>query len=94
MVYRGIAQAELTGAQVHMLHVWTAGSVELNRQAQKRGIQVTGEACPHHFTLWDKYLLDQNSNHKMSPPLRSQLGVTDDTRVSNIFLERWLRPCG
>jgi dihydroorotase len=71
MVFREIALAELTGARVHILHVSTAGSVELIRRGKKRGVRVTGEACPHHFTLTDKCLRSFDSNFKMAPPLRT-----------------------
>jgi dihydroorotase len=72
MVYREIALAELTGARVHILHVSTAGSVELIRRGKQRGVRVTGEACPHHFTLTDKCLRTFDSNYKMAPPLRTE----------------------
>jgi dihydroorotase len=72
MVYREIALAELTGARVHILHVSTAGSVELIRRGKRRGVRVTGEACPHHFTLTDKCLRTFDSNYKMAPPLRTE----------------------
>ena len=48
MVHRDIALVELTGGRLHILHVSTAGSVDLIRRARKRGVPVTGEACPHH----------------------------------------------
>ncbi|MBI1917268.1 MAG: dihydroorotase, partial [Planctomycetes bacterium] len=72
MVYREIALARLTGARVHILHVSSAGSVELVRRGKERGIRVTGEACPHHFTLTDECLATYDSNFKMSPPLRTR----------------------
>lgn len=75
MVYREIALAEITGAHIHILHVSTAGSVELIRQGKKKGIKVTGEACPHHLTLTDEYLGSFNANYKMAPPLRAQSDV-------------------
>jgi dihydroorotase len=53
IVARNILLAELTGARVHCQHLSAAGSVELLRQAKKRGLPVSGEACPHHFTLTD-----------------------------------------
>jgi dihydroorotase len=53
IVARNILLAELTGARVHCQHISTAGSVELLRAARKRGVLVSGEACPHHFTLTD-----------------------------------------
>src|SRR5438093_10325372 len=72
MVHRDIALAELTGARLHILHVSTAGSVELIRHGKQRGVRVTGEACPHHFTLTDACLHTFDSNFKMSPPLRTR----------------------
>src|SRR4051812_36806559 len=53
IVARNILLAESTGARVHCQHLSTAGSVELLRQAKKKGLPVSGEACPHHFTLTD-----------------------------------------
>jgi dihydroorotase len=53
IVARNILLAELTGAHVHCQHLSTAGSVELLRAAKKRGVPISGEACPHHFTLTD-----------------------------------------
>ena len=53
IVARNILLAELTGAHVHCQHLSAAGSVRLLREAKKRGIPISGEACPHHFTLTD-----------------------------------------
>jgi dihydroorotase len=53
IVARNILLAEVTGARIHCQHVSTAGSVELLRIARQRGLPVSGEACPHHFTLTD-----------------------------------------
>jgi dihydroorotase len=53
IVARNILLAELTGARVHCQHISSAGSVQLLREAKKRGVPVSGEACPHHFTLTD-----------------------------------------
>src|SRR5262249_36970694 len=75
MVFREIALAELTGARVHIMHVSTAGSVDLIPRGKARGVRVTGEACPHHFTLTDAGLRTFDSNFKMSPPLRTEADV-------------------
>jgi dihydroorotase len=72
MVHRDIAMAELTGGRLHILHVSTAGSVDLIRRARQRGVRVSGEACPHHFALTDKCLQSFDSNYKMAPPLRTE----------------------
>src|SRR6266567_2743796 len=53
IVARNIQLAELTGTQIHCQHLSTAGSVQLLREARKRGVPISGEACPHHFTLTD-----------------------------------------
>ncbi len=71
IVYRDLALAELTGARVHVLHVSTAGSVELLRRAKARGVRATGEVCPHHLTLTDAALRTFDSNFKVNPPLRT-----------------------
>ena len=75
MVFRDIALAELTGGRLHILHVSTAGSVDLIRRAKQRGVQVTAEATPHHFTLTDQCLRSFDSNFKMSPPLRTAADI-------------------
>mgnify|MGYP000210936478 CR=1 FL=1 len=53
MVARNVSLAELTGARLHLAHISTAGSVRMVREAKARGLKVTAEACPHHFTLTD-----------------------------------------
>jgi len=53
IVARNILLAEKTGAHVHCQHLSSAGSVRLLRDAKQRGLPVSGEACPHHFTLTD-----------------------------------------
>lgn len=53
VVARNIVLADLLGARIHCQHVSSAGSVRLIREARARGIQISGEACPHHFTLTD-----------------------------------------
>ena len=56
IVARDILLAEMTGARVHCQHISAAGSVRLLREAKQRGVPVSGEACPHHFTLTDAAL--------------------------------------
>ena len=57
------------------MHVSTAGGVALVRAAKARGVRVTAEACPHHFTLTDESLRTFDANCKMSPPLRTAADV-------------------
>lgn len=72
MVSRDILIAEATHTAVHIAHVSTRGSVELVRQAKKRGVHVTCETCPHYFTLTEKACEGFNTNAKMNPPLRTE----------------------
>ena len=75
MVSRDIGLADATGGHVHVMHVSSAASVDLIRRAKGRGVRVTTEVCPHHFSLTDEGLRNFDSNYKMSPPLRSQKHV-------------------
>ncbi len=75
MVARNIVLAEMTGARFHVAHLSTAGSVELVRQAKKKGLKVTAETAPHYWTLSDKSIKNYNANFKMNPPLRSEEDV-------------------
>ena len=72
MTSRDIALAEATGGRLHVMHVSTANSVDALRRAKQRGVRVTAEAAPHHFTLTDESLRTFDANYKMNPPLRSQ----------------------
>jgi dihydroorotase len=74
-VSRDIILAELTGARLHIAHVSTAGSVELIRQAKRRGVKVTAEVTPHHLTLTEDMVMGYNTNAKVNPPLRTQKDI-------------------
>ena len=71
-VFRDIELAAITGGRIHIQHVSTAGSVELIRRGKARNVNVTAEACPHHFLLTDESLRAFDSNFKMAPPLRTK----------------------
>ncbi len=71
MASRDILVAEAVGGRVHIAHISTKGTVELVRQAKKRGVRVTCETCPHYFALTEKACLGFNTNAKMNPPLRT-----------------------
>lgn len=75
IIARDIALAERLRLPIHFCHVSTAGAVELIRHAKGRGVPVTAEAAPHHFTLTDGECRDYNTNAKMAPPLRTQKDV-------------------
>ena len=72
MAARDIALARLTGCRLHLLHISTAGTVELVRRAKSEGLAVTAEAAPHHFTLTDAALEDYDPMAKVNPPLREE----------------------
>jgi dihydroorotase len=72
MAARDIALARLTGCRLHLLHISTAGTVELVRDAKRRGVRVTAEATPHHFSLTDEEIENYNPNAKVNPPLRTE----------------------
>ncbi len=75
MVARNVSLAELTGARLHLAHISTAGSVRMVREAKARGLKVTAEACPHHFTLTEETTRGYNTHAKMNPPLRTSEDV-------------------
>ncbi|HMZ55797.1 MAG TPA: dihydroorotase, partial [Nitrospira sp.] len=75
MVARNVSLAELTGARLHLAHISTAGSVRMVREAKARGLKVTAEACPHHFTLTEEVTRGYNTHAKMNPPLRTSADV-------------------
>lgn len=72
---RDIFLAAAHGARIHLCHCSTAASVELVRMAKKLGYKVTAEVCPHHFTLTDADITENDSNYKMNPPLRTKADV-------------------
>jgi len=78
MIARDIEIAAATGGHVHVAHISTARAVELVREGKARGVRVTAEVCPHHFTLTDEAVETTGfSTHtKMHPPLRSAADVT------------------
>lgn len=72
---RDIFLANETGVRLHICHVSTEGAVRLIKMAKEMGINVTGEACPHHFILSDSVIDKDDANFKMNPPLRSEKDV-------------------
>ena len=76
MISRDVALAELTGGRLHIAHVSTAGSVELLRQAKKRGVaDITAETCPHYFSITEEAVIGYNGNAKVNPPLRTRKDI-------------------
>ncbi len=72
---RDIFLAKETGARLHLCHVSTKDSVKMVELAKKEGLNVTAEACPHHFTLSDEDIPCDDACYKMNPPLRSKEDV-------------------
>lgn len=70
-VARDCLLAEITGAHVHIAHISTARSLDFVRDAKARGLRVTCEVTPHHFTLTEEAVGEFDTNAKMNPPLRT-----------------------
>lgn len=77
IVMRDILMAQYTGARVHIAHISSANAVKLVREAKKKGIKVTAEVTPHHFTLTDDLLKTYDTNLKMNPPLRTHQDIQE-----------------
>ncbi len=84
-VARDVQMAELTGARFHVAHLSTKESLDLVRATKARGLAVTCEVTPHHFTLTDEDVI-YNTHYKMNPPLASRAdrdallsGIADGT---------------
>ncbi len=72
IVARDLILVEYTKGRYHVAHVSTKGTVELIRQAKRKGLAVTCEVAPHHFTLTDEAVRSFDTNTKMNPPLRTK----------------------
>jgi dihydroorotase len=70
-VRRDLKLAEETGGHVHIAHLSTSGAMSMVRDAKRRGLRVTCEVTPHHFTLTDEAVERYGTHAKMNPPLRS-----------------------
>jgi dihydroorotase len=70
-VARDVQLAELTGTRLHVAHLSAKGSLEQVRWAKQRGLRVTCEVTPHHFTLIDEDV-QYDSRYKMNPPLTAR----------------------
>ncbi|EPX56203.1 Dihydroorotase [Cystobacter fuscus DSM 2262] len=75
MVARDLVLLEETRGRLHVAHVSCEGSVRLIREAKRRGLRVTAEATPHHFTLEDEAVGDYDTHARMNPPLRTRQDV-------------------
>jgi dihydroorotase len=86
IVARNILLAELTGAKIHCQHLSAAGSVKLIRDAKKRGVSISGEACPHHFTLTDAAVAGSD---KFWPEDGKALASTQNSKLKIQNLPAW-----
>ena len=75
IIARDLMLTELTRSRLHVCHVSTAGSVELIRQAKKRGINVSAEVTPHHLLLTETRAEGYDPIFKVNPPLRTDADV-------------------
>ena len=69
---RDIALARYVDSPVHITHMSSATTVDIVREGKKRSSKVSGDTCPHYFTLSDEATLDYDTNAKVNPPLRSR----------------------
>ncbi len=74
-VARDLIVAEATGARLHVAHLSTVRAVELLRAGKRRGVRVTCEVTPHHFTLTDEAVVQHGTLAKVNPPLRAARDV-------------------
>ncbi|VAX38013.1 Dihydroorotase [hydrothermal vent metagenome] len=72
IVARDIELAKYVDARIHLAHMSLRRSMDLIRVAKSQGVQVTAEACPHHFTITDETVKSFNTNAKVNPPLRTK----------------------
>jgi dihydroorotase len=86
IVARNILLAELTGAKIHCQHLSAAGSVRLIREAKKRGVSISGEACPHHFTLTDAAVA---GSEKFWAQDGKELSATQNSKLKTQNLPEW-----
>lgn len=72
MVAREIILSQYLDIPVHLAHISSAASVQLIREAKKRGVKITCETAPHYFALNEEALLEFDTNAKMNPPLKTE----------------------
>lgn len=72
MASRDIVIAETNNLHTHICHISTQTSVNMIRDAKKRGVKVTCETCPHYYSFTEDEVLISGVNAKMNPPLRTE----------------------
>jgi dihydroorotase len=86
MIARDLYLAEYTGSKIHFSTISTTRSVELIREAKRKGLEITCDVAAHHLVLTEEALVGFDSMYKVKPPLRTQddvdaliKGLTDGT---------------
>ncbi|HJJ13915.1 MAG: dihydroorotase [Clostridia bacterium] len=72
MAAREIVISETNNVRAHICHISTKTSVNMIRDAKKRGVKITCETCPHYFCFTVDEVLTSGTNAKMNPPLRDE----------------------
>ncbi len=75
IVSRDVILAHYAKCHIHLQHISSALSVDIIRDAKRRGTSVSAEATPHHISLTDECLSGYDTNYKMCPPLRTKADV-------------------
>ncbi|SDT10807.1 dihydroorotase [Mucilaginibacter mallensis] len=75
MIARDLYLAEYTGSKIHFSTISTERSVELIKEAKRKGLKVTCDVAAHHLLLTDEALTGFDSQYKVKPPLRTQKDV-------------------
>ena len=73
MAARDIVIAETNNLHTHICHISTKTSVNMIRDAKKRGVNVTCETCPHYYFFTEEEVRKSGANAKMNPPLRREI---------------------
>ena len=74
-IARDLFILEYTGGKLHIPTISTAKSVQLIKDAKKKGLQVTCSVTAHNLVLTDDELMDFDSNTKVLPPLRTSKDI-------------------
>ena len=75
IISRDIELAEYTGSRIHFTGITTKRSLDLIREAKRKGIQVTCSVTPAHLYFTDEDLKEYDTNLKINPPMRSKEDV-------------------
>lgn len=73
MAAREIVISETNNVRAHICHISTKTSVNMIRDAKKRGVKITCETCPHYYSFTQDEVLVSGTNAKMNPPLRTEV---------------------